>query len=928
MTKIEFFSLTTVLLACVAWADLSGNPARSRGSRWVDMGDGYHGRGGWVALGRVADEWVVPADDAARLQARGTFEPLPDGEGPAHSSLRLVRHGKRDKATPRPNMQPVRERLTDLRTQAGGRQANPVFADRRSGLRLVPQGQIVVRLTVGTTPADLPFTFASTRPLSGTTDQYVLACPTLTAEEMLARVSALAEVPEVMWAEPNFLKEWRRHQIPNDPLFSQQWHLQNNGYSFTNGLPYSPADVDIDAPEAWQRQSGSADIVIAVIDDGVQAAHPDLAANIFVNSGEIAGNGLDDDGNGYRDDISGWDFINATHTPEPKVADDRHGVATAGLAAARGNNGIGVSGVAPLCKILPIKIFQGATFVGSSTLATAIRYAAGLTTPTPWRGADVLNMSFGGGAPSLVEESAFTDAATLGRQGKGCVLVASSGNSASDYHPYSKVLSPGTYYFEWRYTKDAGFSTGDDTCRLGLVLFPDGTVERFDQPTPPVGWNFKPESDKPGWVIEDNPAKSYGLGRYQARAQITANNSYALCRSKLVTFTATKSITFQYWISSEAGYDFIEFRAVRTDAPPPPFTQIDSGAYDTDPYVAYPASHADVIAVGATTEFDYRSYFSQYGSDLDLVAPGGGGLLGIVTTDRTGTDGYNAAGDETLTFAGTSASAPIVSGAAALLLSRHPDLTAATVRMLLRQTADKIGALAYTDGMAGAGGRNDYYGYGRLNVGRLLWLARVNMVAGFGGASATADGATTFFGEAMPLPTLHATAGDYFTFQQWTATPATNAHIFVPAAAATVAAIYDDVTLTAMFDPMLAALGTPLYWLAEHGLDSPDFDTAETSDDDTDGHAAWQEWQAGTDPGDGASVFRVSSFERRSDGRCVVTWASVTNRVYDVLVSATPDGASPTLVAEDLAATAPLNVHTTAPLPTAASFVRIRAKTP
>ena len=913
-----------LLGAGLAWSDTGEARVRTPGARWIDAGDGFRRRGTWTALGRVADEWVVPAVDADRLVARQAAEPLP--AGPAHGALRLVR--RRDPSpTPRLTVRGLRDRLDAVRQDDGGARADPVFADPRTGLRLVPRGQIVVRLAAGATPGELPPVFAAARRLPGTADQYLLACPALTAEAMLEQVSALNDLPQVVWAEPDFLKEWRRHRMLNDPLLGDQWHLRNNGYWFLSGTPYSPAGVDIDAPVAWDRQTGSVDVVIAVIDDGVQAAHPDLQPNLYANPFEIAGNGVDDDGNGYPDDVSGWDFINATNTPEPKVADDRHGVATAGLAAARGDNGIGGSGVAPFCRILPVKIFQGDTFVGSSALANAIRYAAGLTTPAPWRGADVLNMSFGGGAPALVEDSAFTDAALLGRQGKGCVLVASSGNSASDYYPFQQQLAPGTYYFEWRYRKDPAVSFGDDTCRLGLVRFPDGTVERFDQPTPPAGWNFKPEADKPGWMIEDNPAKSFGLGRYQARAQITQNNSYALCRSKPVTFTTSSSIIFYYWISSEASYDFIEFRAVKTDAAPPPFAPVDSGVYPTDPYVAYPASHADVIAVGASTEFDYRSYFSQYGSDLDLVAPGGGGLVGIATTDRTGADGY-ASGDETTQFSGTSASAPIVSGAAALLLSRHPDLTAAAVRSLLRRTADKVGGLAYTGGEADAGGRSEFLGYGRLNAGRLLGLARVTVHTGVGGVSATADAATDFFCEPVQAPTLAAQAADYFTFGTWEAEPPAHASIFTPAAAGTVAAIYDDVALTATFDPLLAALGTPLHWLAAHGLTAPDFDTAEADDADADGHAAWQEWLAGTDPGDDASVLRMTAFQRLADGRCVVSWSSVSNRVYDILSSVAPAGTEPEQVAQGLAATAPLNVHTTAPLPAATRFIRVRATPP
>ena len=929
--KKWFLGFWGVMYLCAAWQVAGTGSERRSLNRWLDAGDGYRLQGDWVALGRMADEWVVPVDASAALCADGSLQPL-TGEGQlseAHGEGRLLQRAS-GFGLQRSDAHSVRRGLDEVRAQVGGAHVNPVYADPRTGLRLIPRGRIVVRLAPGVAPDSLLLPFEVAERLSGTQDQYVLRLSGTTAEAMLARVSSLGELPQVVWAEPDFLKEWGLHRMLNDARLSEQWHLQNTGYTLLNGSPYSPAGVDISAPDAWDRQMGSEDVVIAVIDDGVQAAHPDLQANIFINAGEVAGSsGVDDDGNGYSDDVSGWDFINDTNTPEPKVAGDGHGVATAGLAAARGDNSIGVSGVAPFCKILPLKIFQGDSYVGSSALANAIRYAAGLTSPNPWRGADVLNMSFGGGAPSLIEDSAFTDAATLGRQGKGCVLIASSGNSASDYYRYSQSLPPGNYYFEWRYTKDGAVSAGDDTCRLGLVLFPDGSIERFDLPTPPAGWDFTPEAGIPGWVIEENPAKAYGLGRYQARAQpMQSNNSYALCRSRPVKFAQTNRVTFYYWISSEFNYDFIEFRAVKAGESPPAFTQVDSGVYDIDPYVSYPASHPHVIAVGATTEFDYRSYFSQYGEDLDLLAPGGGGLVNIVTTDRTGADGYNTSDDFTTTFAGTSASAPIVSGAAALLLSRHPDLTAPVVRALLCRTADKVGPVAYTGGEAGAGGRNNYYGYGRLNVGRLLWLARISVVAGHGGLFATADDTTNFFCEPVAFPTLLTEPDQYFTFQQWQVSPASNAVVFAPAMANTGATVFDDVTFTATFSALLAARGTPLYWLASYGLNSPSFDAAEETDDDIDGHAAWQEWQAGTDPVDGASILRVSALDRLADGRCVVQWLSVSNRVYDVLTSVAPDGTSPTVLASGIVPTAPLNVYTSVPLPAATQFIRVRTEVP
>lgn len=907
-------------------APLSPGPRR-------DAGDGYRAGGRWKPLRRMTGEFVVDAETAAALKPDERFELVPGGRLPA-ASLRLVRRAASAVAG-RASGRGAGEDLDRLRGRLGKHRVNPVFADPRTGVRLAPRGRIVVCLAPGADPDLLPPRYGPLSPLPGTADQFVLSLPNRTAEALLAAVSELDALPGVAWAEPDFLKEWRRNLVLDDPMLGQQWHLSNPGTQWSDGTPYSPAGVDIGAPGAWDRNTGDPAIVIAMLDDGVPSAHPDLQANLFSNPGEIAGNGLDDDGNGYVDDISGWDFVNNHSSAEPKVADDRHGTATAGLAAAVGNNGLGVSGVAPGGRILPVKIFQGSSFAGSSELANAVRYAAGLTAPQAWRGADVLSMSFGGGAPTAIEDSAFADAASRGRAGRGCALVASAGNSAHYYKEFrSPELPAGDYVFEWRYRKDERVSAFEDTCRIGLVIFPDGALERFDDPAPPPGWNFHPDPAEYAWVIEDNPARSFGLGRYQARpAEMTRNNSQALCRSPTISISVPGALSFYYWISSEAGYDVIEFRAVRAGDPPPAFTVVDSGDPATDsyvwydPYVAYPASHPDVIAVGASTEFDYRSYFSQYGDDLDLMAPGGGGFLGIVTTDRTGADGYNSSGDYTTGFSGTSASAPIVSGAVALLLSRHPDLTAGEVRTLLRRTADKTGGLAYSGGEAGAGGRNPYYGYGRLNAERLLGLARITTDPGFGGLEAGIDGSAALFCEPGSQHTLHALADTYFDFLQWTAEPAVHAALFQPAQADSMVTVYDDVTLTAAFSALTAARGTPLYWLDGHGLSTPSFDAAEREDADGDGHAAWEEWIAGSDPTNAASVLRIETFDRRTDGRCVLQWPSATGRVYDVLAFETPD-AGPVPLAESLPATPPSNVHTSVPLPSGTRFFRVRARIP
>jgi len=135
--------------------------------------------------------------------------------------------------------------------------------------------------------------------------------------------------------------------------------------------------------------------------------------------------------------------------------------------------------------------------------------------------------------------------------------------------------------------------------------------------------------------------------------------------------------------------------------------------------VGYPASDAHAIAVGACTDSAIRSYYSQYGPKLDFVAPSNGGAKdkGITTTDRMGKAGANP-GNYSFDFGGTSAATPLASGVAALILSANPNLTAEEVRTTMRQTCQKIGETPYTDG------RNDYYGYGRLDAEAAVKAAR------------------------------------------------------------------------------------------------------------------------------------------------------------------------------------------------------------
>ncbi len=227
----------------------------------------------------------------------------------------------------------------------------------------------------------------------------------ITRRGVLDAVKRYRGHPAVDFIEPN----WVLHAdaAPNDPLFDQQWGLLNSGQ--TGGLP----GADIHAPAAWDLETGSPDVVVAIIDTGTDITHPDLAANIWTNPNEIPGNGIDDDGNGLVDDVHGYDFVNS----DPDPSDDSgHGTHVSGTVAAIGNNGIGVAGIAWHARILPLK-FLDATGTGSTADAVeCVEYAI-------QNGARILNMSWGGEEFSEALQLAIEDA-----NAAGIICVAAAGN--------------------------------------------------------------------------------------------------------------------------------------------------------------------------------------------------------------------------------------------------------------------------------------------------------------------------------------------------------------------------------------------------------------------------------------------------------------------------------------------------------------------
>jgi hypothetical protein len=208
------------------------------------------------------------------------------------------------------------------------------------------------------------------------------------------------------------------------PRFGELWGLEN--FAQTGGTN----DADIDAAGAWDVNTGSGSLIVAVIDTGVDYTHPDLAANIWTNAGEIPGDGIDNDGNGYIDDVHGYDFFNRDGDPRD---DHGHGTHVAGTIGAVGNNGIGVTGVNWNVQIMPLK-FLGAG--GSGTTADAIEALAYAVA----NGAAISNNSWGGDPYSQAMFDAIAAARDAGHlfvaaAGNGNIFGIGQDNDAAPFYP-------------------------------------------------------------------------------------------------------------------------------------------------------------------------------------------------------------------------------------------------------------------------------------------------------------------------------------------------------------------------------------------------------------------------------------------------------------------------------------------------------------
>ena len=268
------------------------------------------------------------------------------------------------------------------------------------------QGEILVKLKAGyAAPTQAPVEAAGTAACS----QVAVAeeggpllrwpLPEGASPEEVAARAALD--PAVEYAEP--IQRYQSARRPNDPRYREQWALQA-----------------ISAEQAWDVTTGSRNTVVAVVDSGINLAHPDLRANLWRNPGEIGNNGVDDDGNGFVDDLYGWDFVDDTADPSPKGEDSPetwHGSHVAGTIGADGDNRKGITGVAWRVQLMAVRAL-GPGGGRADQIATAIDYAV-------QNGARVINASWGGASSETIKRA-------IARASRaGVLFVAAAGNDGA-----------------------------------------------------------------------------------------------------------------------------------------------------------------------------------------------------------------------------------------------------------------------------------------------------------------------------------------------------------------------------------------------------------------------------------------------------------------------------------------------------------------
>lgn len=525
---------------------------------------------------------------------------------------------------------------------------------------------------------------------------------------VLDAIKILSQSPIVESVEPNYYR--RPMFIPTDAHFRDQWGLHNTGQTVNgrNGV----ADIDINWPEAMDLFQANGPVIVAIIDSGIALDHPELIQNAWTNSAEIASNGMDDDGNGYVDDVIGWDFFDSDNIP---LDENGHGTLVASTIAASMDNGEGGVGVEPFAHVMALRALNdfGRGASGRTSIANFIEsstYAARM-------GARIINASFGG-APFSPYESDQID----WLDSQGILLIAAAGNGGNDFQGDNNDLLP-VYPASYPGSNIIAVAAVDRTGELAAFSnFGATSVDLAAPGTDMFGadvshfatYSESFETGAPGWTVGQNPGSSStldwslyldGLGRTWITDSVGnfggvfdyLPNTDSWVKSPVITVPALgPQLSYRVWhaltifdimgveVSTDGiNWDLVDY-VLGFSADACPSCATNAGSIRSIDLSAY---------AGQSVQIRFRLYsdglFQSDGAYIDDVALSEVGLFQFDGTQFRFNDG-------------TSFSAPLVSGVAALLMAQRPDLTHHQIRQLI---IDHVTTTAGLAGQVVSGGR-------------------------------------------------------------------------------------------------------------------------------------------------------------------------------------------------------------------------------
>jgi len=502
-------------------------------------------------------------------------------------------------------------------------------------------------------------------------------------------INKLEADPAVVNAEPNYIYD--TNYTPNDPSFSNQWYLSNTGQTI-KGQAGTPG-ADIKASTAWDITTGG-DTTVAIIDTGIDFSHPDLASKIWQNVDEIAGNGVDDDGNGYIDDRAGYNTAGISQLS-----------ANTWWYFGRESNGRVAQSIKgtgePLTHVGILAAKAGSPSVNIDVSVRAALTGPNLSTATIAPGE--IGSSFGAVYKQLNTPVRLTSGQTY------YVVIETNGADVNNYYGLADNYSLGSGYradpyvdgVEHWYENGAWRDyPGDD---FFFTTNPNAVAKDDNGHGTHVGGTIGAQSNNGVGVSGiSQGAKIMPLKAGTSDGSLT--NASIIEAIYYATNNGAKVINMSFGGSGQSSLTIAAVNYAHANG----VTLVAAAGNSGGTSMSYPAGYNNVIGVGATTNRDAKASFSTYNSSVDISAPGQY-VYATMPTYAVGLNNYGYAQNYDF-LSGTSMAASIAAGVAALLRSHDPALSPDQVEAALKANADDLGAA----------GRDDSFGSGRVNALRTL----------------------------------------------------------------------------------------------------------------------------------------------------------------------------------------------------------------